>query len=118
MDRRRFVFTALGAVPLFALPEASLGQARGNRIGITDWTIGARSKLEAFRLARDSHLGSLQVSFTPIPREGETDLRKDADREALLEQSQETGVAIASTAMGVFNKHPFKTIPEAVEWAK
>ncbi|MEM1443180.1 MAG: sugar phosphate isomerase/epimerase family protein [Verrucomicrobiota bacterium] len=118
MNRRSFLTTAAGAAPLLTLPQFSFAQASGNRIGITDWTIGARSKLEAFDLAKKSHLASIQASFTPIPKESETDLRTEKDREALLQRSQETGVAIASTAMGVFNGSPFKSIPEAVDWAK
>lgn len=118
MNRRHFLSTTLGAAPLLTLPQSGWAQSSGNRIGITDWTIGARSKLEAFDLAKASNLACIQASFTPIPKEEETDLRTEKDREALLQKSGETGVAIASTAMGVFNGQPFKQIPEAVEWAK
>ncbi len=118
MNRRHFFATALGAAPLLTFPQLSFAQASGNRIGITDWTIGARSKLQAFNLAKESNLASIQASFTPVPGEGETDLRTERDREALLQRSKETGVGIASTAMGIFNQHPFKSIPEAVDWAK
>ncbi|MEM9281783.1 MAG: sugar phosphate isomerase/epimerase family protein [Verrucomicrobiota bacterium] len=118
MNRRRFLSTTLGAVPLLTLPQISFSKSTGNRIGITDWTIGARSKLDAFNLAKDSNLACVQASFTPVPGEGETDLRTERDREALLQRSDETGVAIASTAMGIFNKNPFKSTPEAVDWAK
>lgn len=117
MNRRHFFSGALGASSLLALPHFSLSQGTGNRIGITDWTIGAKSKLEAFDLARQSRLGSVQASFTPVPEDGETDLSTERDREALLRKSEETGVAIASTAMGIFNRVPFKAAPEAVEWA-
>lgn len=118
MNRRHFLATGLGAAPLMTLPEAGFAQATGNRIGITDWTIGASSSLKAFDLAQELGLASVQVSFTPVPKEGETDLRTAPDREALLMRSEETGIAIASTAMGVFNQHPFKEIPDAVAWAK
>ncbi|MEM7144894.1 MAG: sugar phosphate isomerase/epimerase family protein [Verrucomicrobiota bacterium] len=118
MNRRRFLSTTLGAAPLLAWPQTGFCQSSGNRIGITDWTIGARSNLDAFNLAKDSNLACVQASFTPIPGEGETDLRTERDREALLQRSEETGVAIASTAMGIFNKNPFKSTPEAVDWAK
>lgn len=118
MNRRHFLSTALGAAALPGLPQHAFSQASGNRIGITDWTIGARSKLEAFDLAKASQLASIQASFTPVPKEGETDLSTERDREALLQKSEETGVAIASTAMGIFNKTPFKAAPEAVDWAK
>lgn len=118
MNRRHLISTALGAAPLLSLPQMTFGQATGNRIGITDWTIGARSKLEAFDLAKESNLGSIQASFTPIPGKGETDLSTAKEREALLAKSKETGVSIASTAMGIFNRTPFKAAPEAVEWAR
>lgn len=118
MNRRHFFSSTLGAGSLLALPQFSLSQGTGNRIGITDWTIGAKSKLEAFDLARESNLASIQASFTPVPEEGETDLRTKRDRESLLRKSEETGVAIASTAMGIFNQVPFKAAPDSVEWAK
>lgn len=118
MNRRHFLTTSLGAAPLLTLPATGFAETTGNRIGITDWTIGARSSLEAFTLAADLGLASVQASFTPVPKEGETDLRTAADREALLMRSEETGIAIASTAMGIFNRHPFKEVPEAVAWAK
>ncbi|MDF1660026.1 MAG: sugar phosphate isomerase/epimerase [Verrucomicrobiales bacterium] len=118
MNRRDFLTTSLAATPVLTLPQIGFSQSSGNRMGITDWTIGARSKLEAFDLAKASNLASIQTSFTPIPGEGETDLSTEKDREALLLKSEETGVAIASTAMGVFNKYAFKAVPEAVEWAK
>ena len=120
MDRRHFLSSAISTAPVLFLPQASLAQAGGarNRMGITDWTIGARSKLEAFDLAKKSNLACIQASFTPTPGEGETDLRSEKGREALLARSEETGVKIASTAMGIFNRSPFKAIPEAVDWAK
>ena len=118
MNRRNFLTTAFATPSFLALSQAGLGQDSGNRMGSTDWTIGARSRLEAFDLAKASNLACVQASFTPIPNEGETDLSTERDREALLLKSEETGIAIASTAMGVFNKHAFKAVPEAVEWAK
>lgn len=118
MNRRDFLTTSLAAAPILTLPQIGFSQASGNRIGITDWTIGARSSLAAFDLAKASNLAAIQASFTPIPEGDETDLSTERDREAFLERSEGTGVAIASTAMGLFNKHPFKEIPEAVAWAK
>lgn len=118
MDRRHFLSTALASGAAAALPQGAFSQATGNRIGITDWTIGGRSSLTAFDLAKEIGLGSVQASFTPLPQQDDTDLRTERDREALLIRSEETGVAIASTAMSIFNKHPFKQVPEAVEWAR
>lgn len=118
MNRRQLLSTAVGAAPFLTLPQIAFSQATSNRMGITDWTIGAKSKLEAFDLARKSNLGSVQASFTPVPKQGETDLSTERDREALLQKSKDTGVAIASTAMGIFNRTPFKAAPTAVEWAK
>ena len=118
MNRRQLISTALATAPFVTAPQSAFSQASGNRIGITDWTIGAPSKLEAFSLAKNSNLGSVQASFTPVPKEGETNLSSERDREALLRRSKETGVAIASTAMGIFNRNPFKAASEAVDWAK
>ncbi|MEM9018587.1 MAG: sugar phosphate isomerase/epimerase family protein [Verrucomicrobiota bacterium] len=81
-------------------------------------TIGARSSLEAFDLAKEIGLSSIQASFDPTLGLDELDLKEERHREAILEKAESTGVAIASTAMGILNGQPFKEVPEAVGWVK
>jgi len=130
MDRRHFLRSSLSAVPAAAaaptLFPAFAGAAEkagrplaGRPLAVTDWTIGARAQFAAFDRAAEIGLDGIQVSFHPEPqKDDDYDLRKPEGREALQEKAASSGVAIASTAMGVFNRHPFKSIPEAVEWAK
>jgi len=116
--RRRHFIAATASVP--GLLQAAQTNSIPNRLAATDWTIGGRGKLEAFDLAIAAKLDGLQISFQPEPDtgKGEYDLRTEAGVEAVLEKSEGTGIGIASTAMGVFNSHPFKEIPQATEWAR
>ncbi len=116
MDRRHFLrSSALGSAALAS--TSPLSASTTNRVGVTDWTIGGMAQLKALDLAAEIGLQGVQVSITPEPTEDQYDLRQADDQKALQEKSAATGIAIASTAMGIFNKRPFKEVPEAVEWA-
>lgn len=115
MHRRTFLTSSL-TLPF--IPAISAFGAPANRIGVTDWSIGKRADLGAFDEAKEIGLGSVQVSFTPVPKKSEYALGDESIQEQVLGKSEETGVAIASTAMGIFNSQPFKEIPEAVDWAR
>ncbi len=80
------------------------------KIGACDWSIKKRQELDAFRLGRDLGLDGIQFSFG---KPGESiDLRQKSDREALREVVAETGVEVASLAIGLLNQIPFATDPE------
>lgn len=79
------------------------------KIGACDWSIEKGQDLDAFRLGRALGLDGIQFSFGKLD-EG-IDLRQKEDREALRQVVAETGVEIASLAIGLLNQIPFATDP-------
>ncbi len=122
MNRRQALVLGSGVLPLATASfwKVDAAEAIPNRLGVTDWSIGGRGTLDAFEAAGRSGLDGLQISFLPEPNaaRGEYDLRSAEDRERVRARSQQSGIAISSTAMGVFNRSPFKEVPEAIEWTR
>ena len=58
-------------------------------------------------------LDGVEVSFSDG---GEFDLRDREVRQTYYDASRDTGVAIATLAMGILNKRPFATDPDAPQW--
>lgn len=83
------------------------------QIGACDWSLGLRQKLQALSLAKSIGLQGVQVSFDGGP---ENDLRQRKARDDYAAESGKTGVAICSLAMGVLNKIPYATDPDAERW--
>ena len=83
-------------------------------IGACDWSLGKEGSIKAIHLAKQIGLDGVQCSFG-APGDGD-DLRKPAVREAYATASKETGVAIASLAMGVLNRVPLATEDRAEQW--
>lgn len=96
-------------------PRASRAQsapAGRLRIGMCDWNL-RRQDVTCFELAREAGLDGVQVSL------GSTSgmfLRDPELQKRYLEESKRTGVAIASTAMGVLNDVPLMSEPKAALW--
>jgi sugar phosphate isomerase/epimerase len=88
--------------------------ARTFKIGACDWSIGKRGQIEALSVARDIGLDGVQVSFS-APGEGQ-DLREAQVRQAYLQATRQTGVAICSLAMGVLNRVPYASSADAEKW--
>jgi sugar phosphate isomerase/epimerase len=119
MNRREMIVgAALAGLGL----SGSLGsllaadEKRLYKIGACDWSIGQRGKLEALVEAKRIGLDGVQVSFGP-PGE-EVDLREEKVRKAYLDGSKESGVEIASLAMGVLNQRPYAGDPETEKWVE
>ena len=83
-------------------------------IGACDWSLGKEGSIKAIHIAKQIGLDGVQCSFG-APGDGD-DLRKPAVREAYATASKETGVAIASLAMGVLNRVPLATEDRAERW--
>lgn len=119
MNRRHWLAAAgaaglslsAGAQMLLAAPEE-----RVYKIGACDWSIGKMQHIEAFDVARRIGLDGIQVSFSQPGRP--FDLREETVRRQYLERSQETGVEIASLAMGVLNSVPYATEAKTQDWVK
>lgn len=84
------------------------------RIGACDWSIGQRQNIAAFQVAKEIGLDGIQVSFDDVGTE--FDLRKESARKAYAEAAQETGIAVASLAMGILNRIPYSSSPKAEQW--
>ncbi|RMG00619.1 MAG: sugar phosphate isomerase/epimerase [Planctomycetota bacterium] len=116
---RRELLAAGAAAGLAASPLARLFAADEKRlykIGACDWSIGKRQNIEAFDVAKAIGLDGVQVSFSEPGKP--FDLRDKAVRDQYLAKSKETGVEIASLAMGVLNSVPFATEPQTEKWVE
>lgn len=83
-------------------------------IGACDWSIGKMSDPEAFALAREIGLDGLQVSLGTA--QNDMHLRQAGVQQAFLKASRESGVGIASLAIGELNRVPYKSAPETEAW--
>lgn len=84
------------------------------RLGACDWSLGKRSDVAAFDVARQIGLDGVEVSFGEPG--GTNDLREPAVRRRYKAASQEAGVQIASLAMGILNQIPYASDPRTEQW--
>ncbi len=115
---RRECLAATGAAAAWALsgtPARAAQEPRrgGLRIGMCDWSMG-RPDISAFELAKEIGLDGLQVSVGKAPND--LFLRDPKLQQKYLAASKATGVAIASTAMGLLNQVPFMSEPKTALW--
>jgi len=95
--------------PLFAAPEQ-----RGFKIGACDWSIGKMATPEAFGVAKEIGLDGVQVSLGT--EKNNMHLRQPAVQQAYRDAAKQTGVAVASLAIGELNTFPYKSDPRTIEW--
>ena len=88
MQRRKFLQAAISA-PLVPGVALAADTKETNRIGVTDWTIGARAELKAFDFAKEIGLGCVQVSYNPEATGDQYDLAGEKSQEAVLARSEE-----------------------------
>ncbi|MCA9450324.1 MAG: sugar phosphate isomerase/epimerase [Candidatus Omnitrophica bacterium] len=84
------------------------------RIGACDWTLGKRSDLGSFAVAKEIGLDGVQVDVGNP--DNDFPLFKADVQQQFLEESKKQEVAIASLAMGVLNNVPYKSDPRPVDW--
>ncbi len=97
--------------PLFAAPET-----RRYRIGACDWSIGKMATPEAFAVAKEIGLDGVQVSLGTVA--DDMHLRKAAVQADYKKAARETGVDIASLAIGELNGVPYKKDPRTIDWVR
>lgn len=113
--RRRWIKRTAGLSSMSVAALAFGGAAsRRFRIGACDWSIGQEAKPEALQVAREIGLDGVQVSLG-TERDG-MHLRTVGTQARYKEASRDTGVAVASLAIGELNRIPFKSDPRTIEW--
>lgn len=95
--------------PLVAAPGS-----RWFKIGACDWSLGKGSDLAAFDVAHEIGLDGVQVSMGTV--HNDMQLRKPDVQKAYLNAAKNTGVEIASLALGELNRVPLKSDPRAAAW--
>ena len=118
---RRQMMAAAGAVAGLgfwpALRSLLAAQTRPLfKIGACDWSINKRQQLAALEEAKRIGLDGVEVSFSEPGLE--YDLRNDEVRKQYLETSKNLGVEITSLAMGVLNRMPYSSDPNAEKWVE
>lgn len=110
---RREALKAVGVISTSALVAPRLFsnpyEHRYN-FGACDWSIKKMLELDAFHLGRELGLDGIQYSFD-VAGKG-MDLRSKENRDAVRKTVKETGVGIASLAIGALNKIPFSSTDE------
>lgn len=120
LSRRRMLALAggvLGTVvctfpslaPLFAAPSG-----RSFKIGACDWSIGKMADPEALQVAKEIGLNGVQVSLGTA--DNGMHLRQAQVQERYKDKAAQTGVEIASLAIGELNSIPYKSDPRTIEW--
>ena len=99
--------------PLFG-SRLAFARAVGFKIGACDWTLGKRTDPSALEVAKKVGLDGIQVDLGN-PKD-DLPLRKPEVQEKYLEARKQTGVAIASLAIGALNEVPLKSDPRAAQW--
>lgn len=95
--------------PLFAAPDQ-----RRFKIGACDWSIGKLADPAAFAVAKQIGLDGVQVSLGTVAND--MHLRKADTQQAYRDAAKQTGLEIASLAIGEMNNVPYKSDPRTIAW--
>ncbi|MFH1919091.1 MAG: sugar phosphate isomerase/epimerase family protein [Planctomycetota bacterium] len=118
ITRREALFAATGVGLSLspALRALAADEKRLFKIGACDWSIGKAGQPGALELAKQIGLDGVEVTFGPPG--GEHDLRNEEVRREYLDAAQKHDVEIASLAMGVLNRVPYSSDPNAEQWVR
>src|SRR5512144_1379374 len=92
---------AANCAPLFAAAEK-----RRFRIGACDWSIGKMATPAAFEVAKQIGLDGVQVSLGTVA--DDMHLRKPEVQQQYKDAAKQTGLEVASLAIGELNNIPYK----------
>lgn len=104
-----FTAVASNLQPLFAASKS-----RWFKIGACDWSLGKGSDLAAFDVAKQIGLDGVQVSLGST--EEDMHLHQTKMQKAYRQKAKQTGVEMASLALGELNGVPLKSDPRAARW--
>lgn len=100
---------APGLAPLLAAPRE-----RRYRLGACDWSISKMGDPAAFEVAREIGLDGVQVSLGTVANNMR--LRQPELQQQYLAAARQTGLQVASLAIGELNSVPYKSDPRTVAW--
>ena len=84
------------------------------KIGACDWTIGKRTDPASLELAKQIGLDGVMVDVGNW--RDDLPLRKPELQKKYMELSKQTGIPVASLAIGTLNEIPLKSDPRAEQW--
>ena len=108
---RRSLVTASLALPLWGAKRA-----RGLKLGVTDWNLRLRGKVEALALAAKIGFQGVELSFAPAADGVGLALEDNALLERYAAESARLGIAIAGTALTECNKVCMVSEKRAQQW--
>ena len=83
------------------------------KIGICDWDLRATGRISSLAVAKELGFEGVQVSYQP---DGPDSLADKTNRRQFLAAAKEHDVAVASLCIGLMNRYPLATTPEAEDW--
>lgn len=120
ISRRNAIYAMSGAIPLFS--DSMLKSLIWDRmdkkllLGACDWTLGYHSDPEALKEAKRIGLNGVQVSLGK--KENGMHLRQKEVQKQYKKIARETGIEIASLAIGELNQYPYKSDPQTIPWVQ
>jgi len=115
MQRRQWLTCTASAAVWFSLaPLLARAGERRFKIGAPDWSLRKPCDAAAFQVAKEIGLDGVQVSLGTVANN--LQLRQAAVQQRYKAVARQTGVAIASMAMGELNSVPYKSDPRTIEW--
>lgn len=94
--------------------ELTVFNGRKIKMGACDWSIGKWSDIGAFKVAKEIGLDGIMVDMGDA--ENNLHIRQKEIQQAYLAESKNTGIAISSLALGVYNQVPFHSDSRTEEW--
>ncbi len=100
------------SAPLGLLAAASA--KRRIKIGACDWSLGRMATPTCFELAKEIGLDGVQVSLGSV--KDDMKLRRSEVQQQFKQAARDSGVEIASLAIGEMNNVPYKSDPRTEGW--
>ncbi|HZG25410.1 MAG TPA: sugar phosphate isomerase/epimerase family protein [Chitinophagaceae bacterium] len=119
LTRRELLAQAVAVTactPFLSFSPLFTQKKKGFSIGACDWSIGKRSDIEAFQVAKKIGLDGLMVDMGSL--ENNLHLREAQLQKSYLAASLKTGVKISSLAIGLLNDIPYKSDPRTIQWVR
>lgn len=117
LSRRKLLMQGLLLAASAKISASQLLDTRKTRkfkIGACDWSIGKSSDIGAFEVAKQIGLDGLMVNMGSL--QNNLHLRDQQVQKDYLSASRETGIKIASLAIGELNNYPYKSDPQTEQW--